>query len=426
MTPTTTANKIPWLWPIIGAVVLCGLGWSVWHALHRGGDKDDEATKEKEPAATAEVQVAPLEHGSIERTLTAFGAAVPAPGGTRSLDFPFECRVVAVPVNVGQPVAAGDPVLQIEPSVDARLALDTARNAREAADQALKDAQVRFKSRLATNQDLATAETAARDARLKFESLAGRSPAGDGMVPAPVSGIVTKITAQPGAVVPAGGPLIEIAVENRFEARLGVAPSDAVEVKPGQTVRLASVGPRGDKARAPLEGKVRVVGRSVDPATRMVDAIVTLDAAAPEENRVLIGTFLRAEIVVEKKEALLAPRAAVLPKAEGAVGGALFTIKGGHAVKHEVQTGIDDGERVEIIGGEVLREGENVITQGNYELKEGMAVEIAKETPEEGDKSKEGKGGKADEEKRAGKAESAEKGSQAEPPAKPGKDAPEP
>ena len=66
--------------------------------------------------------------------------------------------MAAVQANAGQPVKEGDVLLQIEPSADARLALDTARAAKNAAETALKDVQRRFNAHLATNADLATAQ----------------------------------------------------------------------------------------------------------------------------------------------------------------------------------------------------------------------------------------------------------------------------
>ena len=358
---------------VLAALSLAGLGF--WHFFHRASP-DDKKEAEAEP--TAPVQVAPLHRGTIERTLAAYGTTVAAPGGTRSVAFPFECRVVAVTANVGQSVAAGAAVLQIEPSADARLALDTAQSAQDAADKTLRDAQARFQAHLATNADLQSAQSALRDAQLKLQSLRGRSPGGDGTVRAPAAGLVTRLPAAPGTVVPAGGPLVELAVENRFEARLGIAPADAGEVKAGQSVHLFAVQARGNAKEAALEGTVRVVGASVDPATRMLDTFVALDEPADGAAPVLIGAYLRAAIVLEKKDALLAPRAAVLPAEGGGAGGVVFTVENGHAVRHEVTVGIDDGENVEVVprSGHSLRDGTNVVSEGNYELEDKMAVEV--------------------------------------------------
>ncbi len=372
-------RRFPLGWTVAIVVGLLVAGGAWWWSGRKG--TGDEA--EKEPAATAQVQVAPVHRGQIERTLTAYGTAVAAPGGVSSIAFPFECRVVAVSANAGQTIAAGDALLRIEPSADARLALDTAQGAQDAAERALRDVQTRFQAHLATNADLQSAQSVARDAQLKFQSLRDRSPGGDGIVKAPAAGLVTKMPAAPGTVVPAGGPLVELAVENRFEARLGIAPGDAAGVKGGQSVHLFAVQARGDAKESVAEGSVRGVGGSVDPATRLVDVFVALDGSTEGAAPILIGAYLRAEIVLEKKNALLVPRAAVLPVEGGGTGGVLFTVKDDHAVKHEVEIGIDDGTNVELLkGGDGLPEGTNVVVEGNYELEDKMAVEVGH--PEEG------------------------------------------
>ena len=53
---------------------------------------------------------------------------------------------------------------------------------------------------------------------------------------APAAGVVTKIDAQPGAMVPAGTPLATIASSQGLQARVGIEPSDAAAVKAGQKV----------------------------------------------------------------------------------------------------------------------------------------------------------------------------------------------
>jgi len=61
----------------------------------------------------------------------------------------------------------------------------------------------------------------------------------------------------------------------------------------------------------------------------------------------------------------------VLPDGEAQV---LFTVKNGKAVRHEVTLGIASGDSVEVTGAG-LHAGDMVVTLGNYELTDGMAVQ---------------------------------------------------
>ncbi|MCX5685368.1 MAG: HlyD family efflux transporter periplasmic adaptor subunit, partial [Planctomycetota bacterium] len=169
----------------------------------------------------------------------------------------------------------------------------------------------------------------------------------------------------------AGGPLVELAEEKRIEVRLGVDPGDASVLQPNQSVRIKSV--RDGEAK-PVEGRVRMVTRRVNPASRLVDVFVSL----PAEARLLLESYVRGEAVVDSRQALVVPRAAVLPKEDKHV---VFTLKDGKAVEHEVKTGLEDNEQVEVLG-DALKAGEKVIVEGNYELENGMLVKVETEPAE--------------------------------------------
>jgi multidrug efflux pump subunit AcrA (membrane-fusion protein) len=78
-------------------------------------------------------------------------------------------------------------------------------------------------------------------------------------------------------------------------------------------------------------------------------------------------------IEVERKSALAAPRSAVLPDGDKQV---LFTVKDSKAARHEVTVGIAGDDAVEVIAKD-LHAGDQAVTVGNYELEDGMAVQLA-------------------------------------------------
>ena len=96
---------------------------------------------------------------------------------------------------------------------------------------------------------------------------------------------------------------------------------------------------------------------------------------------------------------LVVPRSAVLPDDEKQV---LFTVKNGKAVKHEVKTGITNDDFVEVLSHE-LHEGDLVVSLGNYELEDGMAIQPA-EKAEKPDDAKDEKKPDAKDPPKAGKA----------------------
>jgi len=69
------------------------------------------------------------------------------------------------------------------------------------------------------------------------------------------------------------------------------------------------------------------------------------------------------------------PRSAVLPNESREF--EVFTVANNHAVKHTVKIGAENSNELQVLADD-LRPGDPIVTVGNYELEEGMAVEIKK------------------------------------------------
>lgn len=380
-----------------------------------------EEAKDEEKAPVAKVQVAPARMAAIGKTIIGYGVVRAAPEAVHVFSVPFEVRVRHFQVTPGQAVAAGTVLLEVDPSPGtllqvqqarssvesatrklaqakhaAALQLREARATRESAAKLLAQMQRRMEMKLVTSQELLQAQQDLELAQLRLESieklattaeilqaqqdlqlaelqLASLEKLGIGKPPVhtEMAGIVSNLIAQEGQIVPAGGPLIELAEEQRIEVRLSVDPGDAADLRVGQPILIASVN---DKDAKPIEGRLRLITRRVNPASRLVEVFVSL----PPDTRWLLESYVRGRATVNEKQALVVPRSAVLPEKEKRV---LFTLKDGKAVEHEVETGLENAEVVEIKGADI-KAGDAVVVEGNYELEPGMAVEIEKPSDE--------------------------------------------
>ena len=335
------------------------LGWFLLR--HRRAAAAEEAAGK--PAARVETAV--LKEQAIAQTIEVFGVVAAAPSGDRVTAAPYDCVVQKIHVGVGATVAAGDVLLEIGPSPDAKLAFDSARSGLALVTKALAAAQERYDLKLATSQDLLAAQQAAEDAKLKADSFAARGLGGDGRITAPAAGVVSKLDVFAGALTPLGTALVTVSTGGQLEARLGVEAADVASVAAGQPVTLES----SNRAEAEkVSATVRTVGAALDPATGAAEVRV----AVPVGAALLLGEHVRAAIEIKRKDrALVAPRSAVLPDDDKQV---LFTVKDGKAVKHEVKTGLATDELVEV-AGEGLHAGDAVVMLGNYELEDGMAIQ---------------------------------------------------
>ena len=348
---------------IVVAIALIIFAALVWIVERFGVGKEVKAG-----GPVAQVQVAKVERKTITEKVVAYGSVIAQPGKTHSVSVAFETRVRHILVAPGQFVQENDPLTEIEPSPAAQLQFQQAKNAADAARKELKQTQERFNLRLATNQDLSAAEKTARDAEAQLTALQRAGAGGDNRIHADMAGVIAKVDVQNGQIVAPGSPLVEIVAENEIEVKLGVEPEDLSAAQEGAPI---TIFPVNDPTAREVEGSIRLVTRRVDPATRLVDVYVAL----PEATKLLLDSYVRGEIQRTEKDALVVPRSAALPNESREY--EVFTVANNRAVKHSVKIGAETPREVQLIA-EDLREGDPVVTVGNHELEDGMAVEIKK------------------------------------------------
>ncbi len=347
----------------IAVAVVALVGGLLWY-LHRTAGEDQSEAK-----PTARVTLVQLQAGPIAQTLQAYGVVESAPGTDQVIPAPFDCLIRDVHVTAGTQVAPGDVLLEISPSPDSQLLLDMARSALVVAEKTLSATQERFDLKLATNQELIVARQAEADARARVDSLQHRGLGRDGLIRAQTAGVISRIEATRGSQLLLGAPMVTVATAQGREARLGVEGGDRMLVLRNQPVTLTS-SERLDPVA--VDSRVRSVGAALDAASGSLDVRVPVPATAA----LMLGEHVRASIQVAlHPAALIVPRNAVLPDGETQV---LFTVKDHKAVRHEVRLGIANADRLEVVA-DGLKAGDAVVVSGNYELTDGMAVEV--ETP---------------------------------------------
>ena len=349
---------------VIGSLaIVLFIGGLVWVAQRFGVGREE---KKAEPVP--EVQVAKVKRKTVTEKVIVYGSVVAQPGKTHSVSIAFETRVRHILVAPGQFVQENDPLVEIELSPGAQVQFQQAKNAAEAARKELKQTQERFNLKLATNQDLSTAEKTARDAEAQLSALQRAGAGGDNRVRSDMAGVIAKVNVQDGQIVAPGGSLVEIVAESEIEVKLGVEAEDLSAAQEGTPVVII---PLSDPTAPKVEGRIRLVTRRIDPTTRLVDVYVAL----PEATKLLLDGYVRGEIQRTEENTLAVPRSAVLPNESREF--EVFTVTNDHAVRHTVKIGAENPNEIQVIADD-LHEGDPVVTVGNYELEDGMAVEIKK------------------------------------------------
>lgn len=315
---------------------------------------------------SASVTVSRIQPGTIVQILDAYGTVEYPPQAQSTISALAESVIEQIEVNKGQSVKYGDVLLTTRPSAASLRELAGARTDANAAQHQLARTQRLFAQQLATRTDLSQAQQAAANARSTLQSAQQRiASSGTMALRADRDATVVDILVAKGDIVAADAPLLRLASTGDVMVRLGIEPADAERVHTGMPVRVQPVYANSQA----LNGHIGQIMEQVDPQTRLLQATVVL----AQHTGLLPGANVQASIEIARHDNILsAPRSAILDDNGHAYA---FIDKQGKAKKVSLQTGIRNAERIEVIAGLVAND--QIITSGNHELEEGMALRIS-------------------------------------------------
>ena len=311
--------------------------------------KADQTAPSSAPKPALTVSTARPQSGELPVTLRANGnidawqeASVGAEADGWRLD--------SVRVNVGDVVQKGQVLATFAPEMiqadltqaEASLA-EAEANANEAAANAERARSLQTARALSAqqiNQYLTAEKTAqARVQVMRAAVAAQQLRLKRTQVLAPDGGIISTRMATVGAVVGSGTELFRMIRQGRLEWRAEVTAAELGRLKPGVTATVTAAN------GARMDGKVRMIGPTVDAHTR--SALVYVDL--PAEGGAKAGMFATGEFKLGTTRALTVPQQAVVVH-DGF--NYVFRLNPGNRVTQvRIDTGRRLGDRVEIIGG---------------------------------------------------------------------------
>lgn len=321
------------------------------------------AAPAEEAGPSVLVTLTKLEKGGLPRIVTAYGRAEPDPSARHMVTAPAAAVVGAISVRAGQKVAAGSPLVLLEPSPATAAAFKQAQSAVGVAADLTRRTRALVAQHLATAQQLAAAAKTEADARAALAALEAEGAGGAQILRAPFPAIVIAVSTSAGAVVAQGAGLVELARPNAVVLRAGVVPGEAGAVRPGDPVAITPLGGGEDG-----DGRVVLRGAVVDPQTGLVPVVI-----APPQGMLLPGESAQARIVAGEWHGYVVPHSAVLLDDNGAP----YVVQAVHGVARRVPVHIlgSDGPRDVVDGG--LDPSAPLVLAGNYQLDDGMRIRLA-------------------------------------------------
>ena len=369
--PETTAtakvqNRRPIAWLVGGlliAIVIALVAWRLTQAL---------AKPEVVASAIPTVSVAQIGVSTVPSTISIIGTI-----GAR-YDMPIGVegdggRVTAVYVEAGDHVKQGQVLAHLNNSVlepqvtNLEAALDQARAEADLAQAEYQRAQAVGASGALSAEETqkrkssaVTAATHVKVAAAQLVEAQARLARAD--VRAPANGIILTRNVEVGQTAMAGGDaLFRLSKDGETELRGQVAEQDFPLLKVGQLVDVKLTG-----TSKIYQGRIRLLGAVIDPATRLGTAKVSL---TPDPN-LRPGAFARAEVTVSNAERAVLPQTAVLNddkgsyvlivNAQGKIERRAVRVTGMVSSGVTVAEGIDPKDQIVTTAGAFLQEGETV------------------------------------------------------------------
>lgn len=270
-------------------------------------------------------------------------------------------RIVALNVQVGDVVQAGQVVIVLDKGGASSQYFQAEANFKNA-DKNLQRMKSLYNEGALSLQALDGAQMQYDIARANFD--AARSSV---ELTTPITGMVTAVNVSLGDLSAPGGVLATVAKINRMKVIFNLNESDAVNLAPGQKVKVYTES----RPDAKVDGDLIQLSKSADVQSRSFEIKVLFPNTADKWFKP--GMFCKVDIQISARtNILLIPNSAI--QSDGATN-RVFVIRGGKAFLQVVQPGLTDGSNTEITVG--LTEGDTVGTVGINNLKDGSPVQIA-------------------------------------------------
>jgi RND family efflux transporter MFP subunit len=292
-------------------------------------------------------------------------------------------RISEVRVGVGDRVRRGQVLARFAPETlraevaQAKASLAEAEaNAAEAANNAARARTLRETGAMSASQ-INQYLTAEATAKARVEATRAQLQAqlvrlNQTQVLSPDDGVISSRSATVGAVVNPGTELFRLIRKGRLEWRAEVTASELGKIHPGTHALVTAT------SGARLEGRVRILGPTVDPQSRI--ALVYVDVVplgGPAAGSARAGMFARGEFELGTQPALTVPLQAVVVR-EGF--NYVFRVNpDGRVSRLKVQVGRIAGDRAQILSG--LDAGARIVASGGGFLNDGDLVRIAGAAP---------------------------------------------
>lgn len=279
---------------------------------------EDAAGGKAPPAPPIKVELATVAEAPAPDTLTLTGVIAADQRSEVTAD--TQGKVLAVRIERGQRVKAGDPVVQLDvrnaalSAREAQANLEAARAQKQLAEEECKRVQVLLDKGAITRSEYDRQLTQCTATLQQVSAAQARADMisksiSDGLVRAPFDGVVTEKMVAPGEWVAPGRTLFTLVDDDPLRIELSVPEAAVRSLRKDQPVELTAVAQPGSTYRA----KITRIGGEIGRSRALVVEATLEPVREPVKDGALVpGMFAEAKVVVGETVRPVVPADAVV------------------------------------------------------------------------------------------------------------------
>jgi RND family efflux transporter MFP subunit len=270
-------------------------------------------------------------------------------------------KIVSFRITLGSKVSAG----QVIGSVDTRQQQMSMKDAHEALNKAQKDYQLYkelYEGNAGTAQSVKDAEHTLEAARIRVQQSGNQI--GEGVIKAPISGIITEKKGEVGEYANSGVSLATVVDIYNLKAVVFVSEKDVYQLKLNQSANITADVLPGKS----FTGKVSFISPVGDENHNYRVELSVNNKTA----QLKAGTYINVAFQLDNNfMALQIPKIALV---EGTKNPYVYVVKDGQALVRKITVDREIGENIEVTSG--LQESEQVVTSGQINITNSSRVTI--------------------------------------------------
>ncbi len=341
------------------AIVVVGVGFFFILQNNKKKNQEEVAIVAQKNTDIA-VRTAPVKREEISGEFSVNGTFLPNRQGDISAE--IGGQLIALYVKEGSYVRAGQSIGRLggeKINVD----VSNAQANLAQAQSALSRYEAAYKTGGVTALQLDQARLQLKNARAQVQ--AAQLTSGDTNVISKISGIVNQKKVEVGAVVAPGTPIVEIVDISAVKLKVDVDQALVSQLSVGNTVKV-----KPDVIEDMVDGRITFIAPSASGALKF-----PVEITVPNNfNKLKAGMYGTAVFNrAGTNNVLTIPRQAFVGSVSD---NQVFVVRDNVAYLTKIQSGINYGDKVEVISG--LKEGDVVVTSGQINLSDKNKVRIIK------------------------------------------------